>query len=187
MGMNADNEVYETLQLIGRGSFGQIRKVKQQVATNIKVRRVRDGTIMARKEIHFVRMSEQEKKQLTQEVNILSTLRHPNIVRYYHRTLDRREGLIYMYMEYCGCGDLSQVIRQCKSNRTQLPEHVIWSILGQITLALDRCHFGQSASQVPGDLLETVAFEGSIIDPAKPSSTILHRDIKPENSESLVN
>ena len=71
---------------------------------------------MARKEIHYARMTDMEKKQLTQEVNILATLRHPNIVRYYHRQLDRQEGLIYMYMEYCGNGDLSQVVKQCKSS-----------------------------------------------------------------------
>ena len=59
-------------------------------------------------------MSEREKQQLTQEVNILSGLRHPNIVRYYSREIAKEEGMVYLYMEYCHNGDLGSVIKHCK-------------------------------------------------------------------------
>jgi NIMA (never in mitosis gene a)-related kinase len=59
-------------------------------------------------------MSEREKQQLTQEVNILSSLRHPNIVRYYSREIAKEEGMVYLYMEYCHNGDLGSVIKHCK-------------------------------------------------------------------------
>jgi NIMA (never in mitosis gene a)-related kinase len=59
---------------------------------------------LARKEIDYRKMSEREKKQLVSEVNILRELKHPNIVRYFERVVDRTNGLIYIYMEYCEGG-----------------------------------------------------------------------------------
>jgi NIMA (never in mitosis gene a)-related kinase len=59
-------------------------------------------------------MSEREKQQLTQEVNILSGLKHHNIVRYYSREIAKEEGMVYLYMEYCHNGDLGSVIKHCK-------------------------------------------------------------------------
>jgi len=85
---------------------------------------------MVRKEIHYLKMSEREKQQLTQEVNILAGLRHPNIVRYYSREIAKDEGMVYLYMEYCHNGDLGSVIKHCKktgypnsfpNNNTKIP------------------------------------------------------------------
>ena len=70
--------------------------------------------MLVRKEIHYIKMSEREKQQLTQEVNILSGLKHPNIVRYYSREIAKEEGMVYLYMEYCHNGDLGSVIKHCK-------------------------------------------------------------------------
>ena len=67
-----------------------------------------------RKEIHYLKMSEREKQQLTQEVNILAGLKHPHIVRYYSREIAKEEGMVYLYMEYCHNGDLGSVIKHCK-------------------------------------------------------------------------
>jgi serine/threonine protein kinase len=43
-------------------------------------------------------MSEKEKNQLVAEVNILRDLKHPNIVRYYDRYVDKPNGLIHIIM-----------------------------------------------------------------------------------------
>ncbi len=43
-------------------------------------------------------MSDREKNQLVSEVNILRDFKHPNIVRYYDRVLDKNNGLIYIVM-----------------------------------------------------------------------------------------
>lgn len=84
-------ESYETMEIIGRGAFGLIRKV----------RRKQDGRVLCRKEINFYKMSDREKKQLVAEVNILRGLKHANIVRYYDRILDKENGLIQIIMEFC--------------------------------------------------------------------------------------
>jgi NIMA (never in mitosis gene a)-related kinase len=70
--------------------------------------------ILACKEIDYRKMSEKEKRQLVAEVNILRELKHPNIVRYYERIIDRKNCMLYILMEYCDGGDLSSVIRKCK-------------------------------------------------------------------------
>ena len=66
-------------------------------------------------------MSEREKQQLTQEVNILAGLRHQNIVRYYSREIAKEEGMVYLYMEYCHNGDLGSVIKHCKKTGYTAP------------------------------------------------------------------
>lgn len=100
-------DLYEPLEVIGSGSFGVIRKI----------RRRSDGKVLARKEIDYRKMSDKEKKQLVTEVNILRELRHPNIVRYFERSVDRENSLIHIIMEYCEGGDLATVIKRCKNDR----------------------------------------------------------------------
>ena len=46
-------------------------------------------------------MSEKEKQLLVQEVNLLRELRHPHIVRYHDRIIDRENSTLYIIMEYC--------------------------------------------------------------------------------------
>lgn len=64
------------------------------------------------KELDYGRMSEKEKGMLVSEVNILREFRHPNIVRYFDRIIDREQTMIYIVMEYCPGGDLASVIKQ---------------------------------------------------------------------------
>ncbi|KAK7958559.1 NEK kinase [Apiospora saccharicola] len=49
---------------------------------------------------------------LQAEFQILSSLRHPNIVGYYHREHLKISQDLHLYMEYCGNSDLGRVIRE---------------------------------------------------------------------------
>ena len=60
--------------------------------------------------------------------------------------------MITIIMEYCGGGDLSQLIKQGE----KIAEDVIWKIFSQIVMALHECH-------------------------RHPGGAILHRDLKPSN------
>lgn len=53
------------------------------------------------KEVDYGGMSEREKQLLVQEVNLLRELRHPHIVRYHDRIIDRVHSTLYIVMEYC--------------------------------------------------------------------------------------
>ena len=53
------------------------------------------------KEVDYGGMSEKEKQLLVQEVNLLRELRHPHIVRYHDRIIDREHSTLYIVMEHC--------------------------------------------------------------------------------------
>ncbi|KAH8077500.1 kinase-like domain-containing protein [Cristinia sonorae] len=158
--------LYESLDVIGNGSFGIIRKV----------RRKSDGLIFARKELNFERMSERDRKQIVAEVNILKDLNHEHIVRYHDRYVDRDAGILYIVMEYCGGGDLSTIIKQAQRSGRPIPEDTIWSYFMQILLALNWCHHpnGHGRSSSTGS-----ANNGDEGGGRRPQ--ILHRDVKPDN------
>jgi NIMA (never in mitosis gene a)-related kinase 2 len=90
-------------------------------------------------------------------VNILRELKHDNIVRYHDKIVDKKNTTIYIIMEYCAGGDLSEVIKKCKANDYFLDEELIWKIFMHMVLALFECH-GKNSKQI-----------------------ILHRDLKPSN------
>jgi len=54
---------------------------------------------------------------LVSEVNLLRELRHPNIVRYHDRIIDRSSTTLYIVMEYCDGGDLASLIARCTRDR----------------------------------------------------------------------
>ncbi|NXH37937.1 NEK2 kinase, partial [Dicaeum eximium] len=129
---------YEVLLTIGAGSYGKCRKVRRKA----------DGKILVWKELDYGAMSESEKQMLVSEVNLLRELRHPNIVRYYDRIIDRSSTTLYIVMEYCDGGDLASLIAKCAKERHVrcacgahfLDESFVLRVLTQLTLALKECH-----------------------------------------------
>ncbi|KAL4898779.1 kinase-like domain-containing protein [Aspergillus ambiguus] len=166
----AEADKYEILEKIGCGSFGIIRKVRRKA----------DGFILCRKEINYIKMSQKEREQLTAEFNILSSLRHPNIVAYYHREHLKASQDLYLYMEYCGGGDLSMVIKNLKKTNKYAEEEFVWRILSQLVTALYRCHYGADPADVGSNILGP-APKPSGLKGKQAQMTILHRDLKPEN------
>ena len=69
------------------------------------------------KELDYGTMAEGEKQMLVSEVNLLRELKHPNIVRYYDRIIDRTNTTLYIVMEHCEGGDLSSLISRCIKER----------------------------------------------------------------------
>ncbi|OQS04352.1 kinase, partial [Thraustotheca clavata] len=112
------------------------------------------------KEVDYGNMSEKEKQLIVSEVNILRELRHPHIVRYLDRVIDKQSTKIYIVMEYCEGGDLSQLIKRKRREGSYIEESFIWQVFTHIYLALKECHRHR---------------EGNTVRP------ILHRDIKPGN------
>lgn len=56
---------------------------------------------MVWKELNYGIMKEKEKELVVSEVNILRGLKHPFIVRYYDRIIDKASTKLYIVMEYC--------------------------------------------------------------------------------------
>ncbi|KAM8946542.1 serine/threonine-protein kinase Nek2 isoform 2-T2 [Pelodytes ibericus] len=141
-------EDYEVLYTIGSGSYGKCQKI----------RRKSDGKVLVWKELDYGTMTESEKQMLVSEVNLLRELKHPNIVRYYDRIIDRTNTTLYIVMEYCEGGDLASLIAKCTKDRRYLEEEFILRLFTQLALALKDCHRRSDGGH-----------------------TVLHRDLKPAN------
>ncbi|KAJ9575834.1 hypothetical protein L9F63_007292 [Diploptera punctata] len=140
-------EDYEAINIIGTGSFG----------TCYKVRKKSNGYVYVWKAVGYGGMSEEKKQLLVSEVNLLSELRHPNIVQYYDHIIHKETATLYIVMEWCQGGDLSSLINKCKKSGSYLDEGFVWKVLYQMCRALQACHWQLS------------------------KTTVLHRDIKPAN------
>ena len=121
---------YENLNIIGKGNFGSISKI----------RRKSDGKILVWKEIDYGKMEEKDKHHIISEINILRELHHPNIVKYYDRIIDKKNTKIYIMMEYCSGGDIGNLIKRCKKNKELIEEDIILKIFTQVLLALNYIH-----------------------------------------------
>ncbi|XP_073409495.1 serine/threonine-protein kinase Nek2 isoform X1 [Dendrobates tinctorius] len=141
-------EDYEVLYTIGSGSYGRCQKIRRKA----------DGKVLVWKELDYGTMSEAEKQMLVSEVNLLRELKHPNIVRYYDRIIERSSTTLYIVMEYCEGGDLASLIAKCTKERQYLEEDFILRVFAQVALALKDCHKRSDGGH-----------------------TVLHRDLKPAN------
>jgi NIMA (never in mitosis gene a)-related kinase 2 len=128
-------------------------------------------------------MSEKEKIQLAAELDILKTLRHPNVVQYYHRSHLKSSSDIHLYMEYCGNGDLGGYIKKLKDKNIYADEQFVWAIFAQLVSALYRCHYGEDAP-APGQ--EAAVRQGKALQTKVGHRVILHRDLKPENGKHAL-
>ena len=128
-------------------------------------------------------MSQKEREQLQAEISILGSLRHENIVAYYHRDHLKPQQELHIYMEYCGGGDLCSYIRGLVKTNVSAPEEFIWMVFSQLVVALFRCHYGKDAPPVGGNVMAPAPVENEGLR-RKTDVLILHRDLKPDNSKS---
>lgn len=126
-------------------------------------------------------MSQKEREQLHAEFAILSSLNHPNIVKYFHREHLKTSQDLHLYMEYCGNGDLGRTIKNLQLKNELAPEPFVWSIFSQLVSALYRCHYGVDPPEVGANILGL----GRDAHAKLPAGgvVILHRDLKPENGK----
>lgn len=80
---------YKYLNILGTGSFGQVRKAEH----------LKTGELRAIKIVYKRDFTIREKREMLQEVKILSELDHPNIIKVYEYFEDSK--YIYIVMELC--------------------------------------------------------------------------------------
>ena len=118
-------EAFRPLQLVGKGSFGEVYLVQKKNSKNYYAMK-----ILSKKKI----MGHNLVKYAKTERNVLSITKHPFIVglHYAFQTAER----LYIIMEYCPGGDLGQTLRR----ERRFTEDRARIYLAEILLALEDLH-----------------------------------------------
>lgn len=124
---------------LGSGSYGKVFQVKNKIT----------GETRACKQLAIKHIQNYEKFML--EINILSKMDHPNIIKLYEVFEDKR--YVYLVMEECTGGELFDKIIERLQNDSIFTEKEAAKIFKQMMMSIAYCH----------------------------KEGICHRDLKPEN------
>ena len=115
---------------LGKGAFGSVSIVK----------RLEDNKIYAMKRVKIGRLGKKEKDNSFNEVRLLASLDHKNIIGYKEAFFDDRSKTLNIVMEYAEGGDLSSKIKETRKKNSYFEEEMIWSTLIQILEGLKYLH-----------------------------------------------
>ncbi|NXI67425.1 NEK4 kinase, partial [Anseranas semipalmata] len=118
---------YRFLRAVGKGSYGEVSLVRHQ----------QDGKQYVIKKLNLKNASSRERKAAEQEAQLLSQLKHPNIVAY-RESWQGEDGLLYIVMGFCEGGDLYHKLKEQKGKL--LPENQVVEWFVQIAMALQYLH-----------------------------------------------
>lgn len=116
---------YTVLRVIGHGSFGSVLLAMQKSSKQT----------FAMKEIRLLK-SFSDTQNCRKEAVLLAKMKHPNIVAF--KESFEAEGHLYIVMEYCDGGDLTQRIKQQKGKL--FPEDMVLNWFIQICLGVNHIH-----------------------------------------------
>ena len=121
---------FELGKELGKGAFGSVTIVKRK----------EDQKIYAMKRVKIGRLSQKEKLNSFNEVRILASIDHKNIIGYKEAFFDDKSKTLNIVMEYADGGDLNTKIKEMKQKKLFFEEKQIWSTLIQILLGLNYLH-----------------------------------------------
>jgi len=118
-------ERFEKVRSLGRGAQGSV----------ILVRRKADNNKFVVKRIFIDDQTEENQDDVQNEIRVLSSVAHPNIVAYYGSFVE--DNVLNVVMEYADNGSLFQHIQRAKA---PFAEAEICSVFSQLTMALKYLH-----------------------------------------------
>src|SRR5262249_26176281 len=117
---------YQMVRVIGQGGMGSVTLARSEI----------DGKVVAIKTLlPEVAVSEQALKRFLREIEVASSLQHPNIVRFVEH--GRHNGMVYLVTEFVAGMDASRLAKT-HGGRLEYPEVV--RIIEQVLAALDFAH-----------------------------------------------
>ena len=117
-------------ELIGKGTFSSVCLVKRKI----------DNQTYAMKRVKIVQLQEKEKQNALNEIRILASLNHKNIIGYKEAFFDEQSQTLNIIMEYANDGDLSTKIKYNLKNGLIFREDIIWSYIIQILEGINYLH-----------------------------------------------
>ena len=121
---------FEIFNKIGEGAYSIVHKV----------RRRSDGEIYALKKVRFSGLNEKEKENSLNEIRILASVHHQNIIGFKEAFIDQSSNCLCLIIELADGGDLLQKISQVKRRHEFFPESEIWDIFIQTLRGLKSLH-----------------------------------------------
>ena len=109
-------------KILGKGSFGTV---------NI-VTRKEDNKIYAMKRVNIIGLSDKDKRSSLNEIRILASLSHRNIIDYKEAFFDERSKTLNIVMEFAEEGDIAKKVKENLKHRSRFKEDNIWEWLIQI-------------------------------------------------------
>jgi NIMA (never in mitosis gene a)-related kinase len=86
------------------------------------------------------KLSEKEKQNALNEIRILASIQHPNVIGYKDAFFDNLTGDLSIVMEYADGGDLMKIIEDHKKSRSKLTEKEVWHYFIQVVRGLKALH-----------------------------------------------
>jgi len=136
---NNPADSYEKISFLGEGGFSQVFKVRHKITSDYRAMKV-----IKRQSLN----SCMNETSIFDEINILKTLDHPNIIKIYEFFQDLRN--FYLITEYCEHGDLADnLVDDNNKLNVFLTESVVCDIMKQLLSAIIYLH---SQNVIHGDL-----------------------------------
>ncbi|KAG8193755.1 hypothetical protein JTE90_005052 [Oedothorax gibbosus] len=117
---------FKVIKVLGEGSFGSALLVEDVCSEKQYVV----------KKVPLFNLSKKEKEEAMKEVEVLSKMKHPNIISY-HKSFEENSNL-YIVTDYCDSGDLYSKIRAQKGTYFEEEQILDWFV--QICLAIKHVH-----------------------------------------------
>ncbi|KAI0305764.1 kinase-like domain-containing protein [Multifurca ochricompacta] len=134
------DDIFDEVARLGEGAGGAVHEVRDR----------RTGKLLARKTITT---REAPMKQLVRELGIITTIKHPNIIRFYGAYMSPSSSEVKVVMEICQGKSLEAVGKRIKERGARVGEKVAGRLAEGILQGLAYLH----------------------------SKKLIHRDIKPSN------
>jgi NIMA (never in mitosis gene a)-related kinase len=92
------------------------------------------------KKVKMGKLSEKEKQNALNEVRILASIEHPNVISYKESFFDDSSLSLCIIMELCDGGDVLKKIEYCKLSGNPMKESELWKLFAQMMIGLKTLH-----------------------------------------------
>lgn len=121
---------FQVIKKLGDGAFSEVLQVKRKS----------EGAQYAMKKVKMGQLSDKEKLSALNEVRILASIQHPNVIGYKDAFFENLTGSLCIVMEMANNGDLLQMIENYKKKNKKFNEKQVWHYFVQTVRGLKALH-----------------------------------------------